>query len=37
MDIAEAIGNGEIRPAEGALRDIPVEPIKVLRTRVEGA
>lgn len=37
MDIAEAIGNGEIRPPEGALRDIPVEPIKVLRTRVEGA
>lgn len=37
MEIAETILRGEIRPPEGTLRDIPVEPVKVLRTRVEGA
>ena len=37
LSIVEEIGNAEIRPAVGALRDIPVEPIKITGTRITGA
>lgn len=35
LDVVEAIGEAEIRPPAGGLRDIPVEPVKVLATRVD--
>lgn len=37
LEVAEEIGNGRVRPAEGTMRDIPEEPVKVLSARVAGA
>jgi cyclophilin family peptidyl-prolyl cis-trans isomerase len=37
LDVVEGIGKGEVRPPAAGLRDLPVEPIKVLSTRTVNA